>query len=166
VRSRSLGVSIATLLTLAPGMLRADEVVTIQDPDQPTVDATVRLSGGLLALGVGYSWGHGTISYQGVERTFCIHGLSIGEVGAADLKAQGAVFHLQSLRDFAGRYFALSTGVALIRGESGAVLKNEHGVTMQLETKVTGLRFNIAASGLRVSLAGHRGCPDPTVPPQ
>jgi hypothetical protein len=40
-----------------------------------------------------------------------------------------------SSRDFPGRYFALSTGVALVRGESGAVLKNEHGVTMQLATK-------------------------------
>jgi hypothetical protein len=157
------GVSIATFLMLAPGLVPADEVVTIPGPDQPTVDATVSMSGAVVAAGVGYSWGHGTISYQGVQRTFCIHGLSIGDVGAAGLKAQGAVFHLQSLEDFPGKYFALSTGVALVRGESGAVLKNEHGVTMQLETKVAGLRFNIAASGLRISLAGHRGCPDPTV---
>jgi hypothetical protein len=155
------GLPIAKFLILSPRVLCADEVVTIPGPGEPTVDATVNMSGGLVALGVGYGWGHGTISYQGMERTFCIHGLSIGDVGAADLKAQGVVFHLQSLRDFPGKYFALSTGVALVRGESGAVLKNEHGVTMQLEAKVAGLRFNIAASGMRITLAGHHGCPNP-----
>ena len=102
--------------------------------------------------------GHGTISYQGTEQTFCVHGLSLGEVAAASLKAEGLVFNLNSLKDFSGRYFAISAGVALVHGESAAMLKNERGVTMQLETKVRGLRFNIATSGLRIALAGEQGC--------
>ena len=55
-------------------------------------------------------------------------------------------------------YFAVSAGVALVHGESAAMLKNERGVTMELETKVRGLRFNIATSGLRIALAGEQGC--------
>jgi hypothetical protein len=51
-----------------------------------------------------------------------------------------------------------SIGVARIGDESGALLKNQHGVTMQLETKVKGLRFNIAASGLRISLEPSGRC--------
>jgi hypothetical protein len=119
------------------------------------------MSGGLIAVGVGYGWGHGTLSYQGTEQTFCVRGLSLGDVAAASLKAEGLVFNLNSLNDFSGRYFAMSTGVALARGESAALLKNERGVTMQLESKVRGLRFNFAASGLRITLAGQQGCSVP-----
>jgi hypothetical protein len=121
-------------------------------------DATVKMTGGLVAVGMGYGWGHGTISYQGTDQTFCVHGLSLGEVAAASLKAEGLVFNLNSLKDFSGRYYAVSVGVALAHGESAAMLKNERGVMMQLETKVRGLRFNIAASGSRITLAGQQGC--------
>jgi hypothetical protein len=91
---------------------------------------------------------------------FCVRGLSVGDVAAANLKAEGLVFNLNSLTDFPGRYFAISTGVAVGRGESAAMLKNERGVTMELETKVRGFRFNIAASGLRITPAGQAGCGD------
>lgn len=127
--------------------------------DLSKYDATVTMTGGLVAVGMGYSWGHGTVSYQGTDQTFCVHGLSVGEIAAASLKAEGVVFHLNSLDDFSGRYLAISTGVALARGESAAMLKNERGVTMELETEVRGFRFNIAASGLRITLSGQKGCP-------
>lgn len=126
--------------------------------DPSNYDATVKMTGGVVAVGMGYSWGHGVISYQGTDQTFCVHGLSVGEVAAASLKAEGLVFNLSSLKDFSGRYFAISVGAALAHGESAAMLKNERGVTIQLETKVRGLRFNIATSGLRIALAGEQGC--------
>jgi hypothetical protein len=88
-----------------------------------TLDATVKLSGGVLAAGIGYKWGHGTLYYQGQELKFCIRGLSVGDVGAANLAAEGAVFNLKSLDDFPGKYFALSGGFAIARGESAAILK-------------------------------------------
>ncbi len=121
-------------------------------------DASVRMSGRLVAIGMGYGWGHGTLSYQGTDYPFCVHGPSFGEVAAANLQAEGLVFNLHSLEDFPGRYSTLSTGAALVRGESAATLKNQHGVTIQLETKVRGARLNIAASRLTISLAGHQGC--------
>ena len=73
----------------------------------------------------------------------------------------GLVFNLHSLEDFPGRYQTLSIGAALVRGESAATLKNEHGVRMQLETKMRGLRFNIAASRLTIILAGQQDCGAP-----
>jgi hypothetical protein len=51
-----------------------------------------------------------------------------------------------------------SMGVAVICGESAALLEIQHGVTMQLETEVKGLGFNIAASGLRISLEPSGRC--------
>jgi hypothetical protein len=133
-----------------------------QQNDPPaTLDATVKLSGGVLAAGIGYKWGHGTLNYQGQDFKFRIQGLSVGDVGAANLAAQGAVFNLKSLEDFSGEYFALSTGVAIVRGESAAILKNKRGVMMELELKEIGVRFNIAATGLKIIMANRPGCKIP-----
>jgi hypothetical protein len=148
------------LLTMAPALLSCATGRSAND-EPLKFDATVKMTGGLVAVGLGYGWGHGTVSYQGTEQAFCVRGLSVGDFALANLKAQGLVFHLNSLSDFSGRYFAMSTGVAVARGESAAILKNEHGVTMQLETAVRGLRFNLAASSLRIILAGQQGCSNP-----
>ena len=92
-------------------------------PDQPSPPAekpagTVTLTGGLVAVGVGYKWGRGTLSYQGNTLDFCIRGLSIGEVGAASMDARGNVYNLQSAGDFSGKYFAISGGFTIARGEN------------------------------------------------
>ena len=152
-------VLLAAAMTLACGGISSTRA---QDADIPVPDATVSMTGRLVAVGVGYGWGHGTLNYQGQGFTFCLRGLDVGDVGAVTINAQGVVFNLKSLKDFPGKYVAISTGAALIKGESGALLKNEHGVTMQLEAKEKGLRMNIAASGVRISLSGHHGCPDST----
>ena len=125
----------------------------------PPVDGTVTMSGSLAGIGLGYGHGHGTLTYEGSDHAFCIHGVSVGEIGAADVKADGLVFHLASLDDFAGRYVAISTGAALARGETAAVLKNGRGVTMQVETRITGVWVNMAASSIDITLAGTDGCP-------
>jgi hypothetical protein len=137
----------------------ASEIELPQKNDPPaTLDATVKLSGGMLAAGIGYKWGHGTLNYHGQDFKFCIHGLSVGDVGAANLTAQGAVFNLKSVEDFSGKYFALSGGFAIVRGESAAILKNKHGVMMELELQEIGVRFNIAATGLKIIMANSPGC--------
>lgn len=129
------------------------------DPTKVPADATVILKGGLLSAGVGYEWGRGIVMYQGKQREFCIRGLAVGDVGIADIEARGVVFHLNSLKELPGRYSSVSLGVALIKGESTAPLKNEQGVTLQLQSRVTGVRFNIAAAGVRIRMAGSKGCP-------
>jgi hypothetical protein len=129
-------------------------------PDAPpaTLAGTVKLSGGLVAVGVGYRWGHGTLSYQDKSLDFCIRGLSIGDVGAASLDARGNVYNLQSPEDFSGKYFAISGGFTVARGGSLTLLKNERGVMLELESLETGLRFVLAASGVRIVMAGGHGC--------
>jgi hypothetical protein len=148
----------SALFIVAAGICSAGNTHPTQDPTPPTLDATVKISGGALGAGVGYKWGHGTLIYQGQEIKFCIRGLSLGDVGAAHLNAQGLVYNLKSAEDFKGKYFALSGGVAIARGESASILKNNHGVMMELETVETGLRFNIAATGLKIVMANQPGC--------
>ncbi len=157
---RSWKTSLEVLLLLATAALSSasDRALAQENAPPATLDATVKIAGGMLAAGVGYKWGHGTISYRGQEFQFCVRALSVGDIGAASLAAQGAVFNLKSLDDFAGRYFALSGGFAIVRGESAAIVKNKLGVMMELELQEAGLRFNIAATGLDIAMAGSPGC--------
>src|SRR5262249_31562118 len=125
--------------------------------DQPTSaveqpDATVDLTGGTFALGVGFVWGSGTLQYDGAARTFKFSGVSVIDAGGAHIKATGDVYHLQSLQDFEGHYTIASAGVTVAGGGSLAVLRNEHGVVIKLHSSTEGLRFNFASEGVRVKL--------------
>lgn len=154
VRLTCLALLLAQILSCA-----VSERATAQDTDQKELpDATLRISGALLAVGVGYKWGRGTLSYQGQDLGFCIHGMSLGDVGAAKLTAQGVVYNLKSLDDFSGKYVAMSVGAAIARGESASVLQNERGVTIELESKVKGLRVTIAGTELGIAFEGSPGC--------
>jgi hypothetical protein len=153
---RSLIVSLLAATATAPTV--ADDARPPQSPPAATLDGTVKLKGGSVAAGIGYKWGHGTLTYQGQELQFCIRGLSVGDVGAVSLDARGSVYNLKSSDDFSGKYFALSGGFAIARGESATILKNRHGVMMQLEQLETGVHFNIAANGLRIVMASRPGC--------
>jgi hypothetical protein len=134
-------------------LVAAQSATANQTSTPATLDATVKLTGGVMAAGVGYRWGRGTLTYQGQEYGFCIH-----DIGAVKVSAQGAVYNLKSPDDFSGKYFTLSGGFAIARGESGTLLKNKQGVMIELETLETGLRFDIAAGGLKITMAGQRGC--------
>jgi len=126
----------------------ADDPVT--GKAQP--DATVQLKGGSVAAGVGYVWGHGTLEYQSKPHKFSISGLSIVDVGAADITATGNVYHLANLNDFAGNYVEVTAGMTVGGGGSAAYLKNEHGVVIKLTSTTVGLRFNLSANGVAVRL--------------
>lgn len=146
------------LLSAAPLSSHGSEQWSTADADEPTLDGTLTLSGRLLGAGVGYKWGRGTLNYQGQQFGFCIRGLSVGDVGIAKLTAQGDVFNLKDIADFSGRYVALSTGVALVRGEAAAILQNQHGVDIELQSTIRGVRLAFAATDVRITLAGAHGC--------
>jgi hypothetical protein len=115
----------------------------------------VWLSGGTVAAGIGYSWGHGTLynSKDQKQYKFKISGVSVADVGAAGLNAEGEVYNLTSPADLSGNYSAVTAGVTIIEGGSLAYLKNDKtGVVIKLHSQTGGLRFNLAASGMHVTL--------------
>jgi hypothetical protein len=115
----------------------------------------VWLSGGTVAAGIGYSWGHGTLynSKDQKQYKFKISGVSVADVGAAGLNAEGEVYNLASPADLSGNYTAVTAGVTIIEGGSLAYLKNDKtGVVIKLHSQTGGLRFNLAASGMHVTL--------------
>jgi hypothetical protein len=94
----------------------------------------VDLKGGSFAAGIGYVWGHGTLTYGDKKYNVTLSGLSAVNVGAAAISATGEVYHLTRLQDFAGGYEAVAAGATIGRGGSLAYLKNEHGVVIKLHS--------------------------------
>jgi len=134
-----------------PAVSSADSK-TDEVPVDSTPDATLKLRGGSVAVGIGFVWGHGTVSYQGSDHKFNINGVSVVDVGGAKISATGVVMHLTNLADFAGTYVAWGAGITLAAGGSAVYMKNEHGVVIKLLSTTQGLRFNLSGNGVRVRL--------------
>jgi hypothetical protein len=115
-------------------------------------NANLELTAGTVAAGIGYTWGHGEITYQGASHKFHISGISIVDVGVVNMSATGSVYHLAKLEDLNGNYVAASAGLTIAGGGDAVVLKNEHGVFIKLLSTDQGVRFNLAGSGVHVRL--------------
>jgi hypothetical protein len=146
------------LVSLVTGVLVLGGALSRADDAQPPVpadahpDGSLTLSGGAVAAGIGYVWGHGDLSYGGESHQFKISGLSIVDVGAANLAASGHVYNLKKLEDFSGDYIEVSAGLTVAGGGSVAYLRNEHGVVIKLVATTVGLRFNLSGDGVKVTL--------------
>src|SRR5439155_114727 len=81
-------------------------------------DATLRVSGGSFALGIGVNWGSGTLTYKGKAYPVKVKGLSVGKVGMTNSSAYGEVFNLKHLQDFNGHY---DVGGAGTRGVASVI---------------------------------------------
>ncbi len=115
-------------------------------------DATVKLSEGTVAVGIGWSWGHGTLTYKGKEYKFKVEGLSVGEVGVTKAEATGNVYDLKNLEDFDGIYGAASAGIAVQEGKGATAVINPRKVQIVLTSQTKGANLKIAAEGLKVKL--------------
>jgi hypothetical protein len=124
--------------------------VASSNTEQP--DATVTLSGGSVAAGIGFVWGRGDLVFAGQKHRFKLSGLSIVDVGAASITASGVVYNLKHLSDFDGNYTAATAGLTVAGGGSVAILRNEHGVVIRMLSTTAGLRFNLSANGITIHL--------------
>lgn len=147
---RSLALSLMACALLNGVALADDPAPSTPIADAP--DATVELSGGAVAAGIGYLWAHGEIVYQGQKHRFDLTGLSIVDVGVADITASGVVYNLHNLQDLNGNYVAVSAGLTIAGGGSADYLRNENGVVIKLLSTSKGLRFNLSGNGMKVKL--------------
>ena len=150
MRTIILSVAASTVLCAAAYADTTTSAAAVSDDASP--DATLTLKGGSVAVGVGYTWGHGDVKYGGESRSFTIKGISIVDVGATNLSATGNVYHLSKLADFSGNYVAAEAGVTLAGGGTAVYLKNEHGVVIKLIATEVGLKFNLSADGVHVAI--------------
>ena len=116
-------------------------------------DATVSFEGGSVAAGIGYSWGSGTLHYQGKSYPLKVDGLSVGDVGVSKVNASGTVWHLKKLEDFPGTYTAASAGAAVAGGGGVAAMQNQNGVEIRAHATSKGLKLKLGVDGVKIDLA-------------
>src|SRR3982751_3588108 len=118
-------------------------------------DATLRLSGGGFALGMGVNWGSRTLAYRGKDYPVKVKGLSVGRVGMTSSSAYGEVFNLKHLQDFNGHYNvggAGTRGVTLGAGKTGTIMSNQAGVIVRISSTQNGVAVNATGGGVDMQL--------------
>jgi hypothetical protein len=115
-------------------------------------DATLKLSEGSVAAGIGFSWGKGTLTYQGKTHAVKVQGLSVGEVGVTKAEATGEVYNLKKLADFNGNYTAAAAGGTVGGGAGITAMKNQNGVVIELKSTTQGANVKLAAQGINLSV--------------
>ena len=118
-------------------------------------DATLRLSGGSFALGIGFRWASGTLTYKGKHYPVKVNGLSVGKVGITGVSAYGEVFNLKHLQDFNGHYNVGAEGtrgVTIAKGKASTLMSNQAGVIVRLSATQTGVDVNATGGGVDMQI--------------
>ncbi len=114
--------------------------------------ATVSLQARSAAVGVGFTWGDGTLNYRGHHYPFTVKGISVADVGFSRLTGRGRVYNLKRVEDFTGTY-AASTGEATLgKGLAGQVLVNSAGVQLRIDNVTRGAELAGSADGIQLTL--------------
>lgn len=137
----SVGTEIAIPTTVV-----IEEVVTAAPP------AFVDLESTSVGAGLGFSWGTGTLSFEGRQYGFSVKELGLGELGFASLAADGAVTNLTNAADLEGQYLAVGAGATLGKGASTVIMRNSKGVTLSLQAETRGAQLSLAAKGISIEM--------------
>jgi hypothetical protein len=138
-----------TLMTVAAlGLL----VQVGQAKGKKTPDATLKLSEGSVAAGIGFSWGGGTLTYKGKSYPVEVKGLSVGDVGVSKIEASGKVYHLNSIDDFDGNYTAVGAGATVAGGGSVSAMRNQNGVSIELVATTRGVKIALGGAGVDLKI--------------
>jgi len=134
---------VGTLVSLLVGLAFAQAKVP---------DAKISLTEGSVAVGIGYSWGKGSLDYKGKKYPVKVDGLSVGEVGVTRATAVGSVYNLKKLADFDGNYVAGGAEATIAGGAGVTSMKNQHGVVIELKSTTQGANLKLAAEGIKLSV--------------
>ena len=115
-------------------------------------DATIRLSEGTVAAGIGWSWGKGTLSYMGKTYPLKVSGITVAEVGITQAEASGHVYNLKSIDDFSGVFASAGAEGTAGKGAGVSSLRNPKGVVINLKSETKGANIKIAAEGLKLEI--------------
>ena len=115
-------------------------------------DATIRLTSGSVAAGIGWSWGKGILTYKGKDYPISVKGLSLGKVGITKATASGEVYHLKTLQDFDGNYTAAGAGITLAGGRSAVTMSNQNGVRVRVISTNRGVDITLGGGGVELKI--------------
>jgi hypothetical protein len=117
-------------------------------------EGTVSFTGGAVAIGIGFQWGGGTLTFQGRQYPFRLDGLSVVDVGVTRITGSGTVRNLRNIADFSGNYVSATAGATLGGGGSLTTLRNQNGVVIDGVTTAQGVRLTLAPGGVNITLSG------------
>jgi hypothetical protein len=144
----NLTMVIALLWSVCSAGAKEEAKETVGKPD-----AEVSLEANRLTLGLGFTWGDGTLQFKGKNYKFKVSGLNLVGLGFTSVKAKGEVYNLENLEDFPGKYFGVEAGATLIKGSAGLLMKNTKGVVINLKAEQTGVELKMGNEGLNISAA-------------
>jgi hypothetical protein len=140
--------SMAILMVLAMALVWS--CLALAEEKKP--DATLKLSEGQVAVGIGWSWGKGVLTYQGKTHPFKVKGLSVIDVGISKAEAEGKIYNLKKLEDFEGLYLAASAEGTIALGAGETAMKNKKGVVIYLSPLTKGVNLKLGGEGVNFSL--------------
>jgi hypothetical protein len=118
-----------------------------------TPDGTVDMNEVQVAYIGNAGGGSGTLYYLGQSYPFTVAGIGVGGIGASTVDAQGEVYKMHNLSQFAGSYAQASYGFALGATSSGDLwMQNQSGVIMHLKAKRTGLMLSLGGDAVVISM--------------
>lgn len=119
---------------------------------EASADAILQITQTSVALVLGYTWGDGTLTYQGKSLPIEIDGLSFLALGVVRARATAEVFNMKSLDDFNGTYMAGSIEGTLAAGAGATIMRNQNGVVVHFFTTTEGLNLKLAPEGIRLRI--------------
>ena len=134
------------------GMVAALTGLALAADKEKMPDATLTLSEGQVAVGIGWSWGKGVLTLKGKEYPFKVGGLSVLDVGITKAEAEGKVYNLKKLEDFNGTYVSAAAAATLGVGAGATTMKNGNGVVIHLFPKTKGVNLKLAGEGVKFTL--------------
>ena len=118
-----------------------------------TPDGTVDMNEVQVAYIGNAGGGSGTLYYHGQSYPFRIAGLGVGGIGASTVDAEGEVYKLPNLSQFAGSYAQASYGFAFGTASGGDLwMQNQSGVILHLKAKRTGLMLSLGGDAVVINM--------------
>ena len=122
---------------------------------------TVRVVVAKAGLFVGAGGGKGVLIFDHRKYPFTVQGLSVGlAAGGSVSKLVGRARHMKRVSDFSGTYSVIGAGAALIGGVGGVSLRNDRGVTINLQGYRAGLEASANITKVVITLDQARSTPD------
>ena len=133
--------------------LAAVGVLSVALAQEPAPSGTVRITSKAVAIGVGVTWGDGTLTFQGKTYPFEISGAGVGATLTLSVnELEGRALNLRTPGDLAGNYIAVSAGGALVGGVGVARLRNANGVVLVVRGPRLGAGISINLARVTITM--------------
>lgn len=141
-----------TVITMTLFLCLSGLAIAQEKKAEKKVDATLTMTEGQVAVGIGYSWGKGVLTYEGKQYPFKVSGLSAVDIGITKATSSGKVYNLKKLEDFNGNYTAASAEGTLAGGAGALTMKNQNGVVIDVVSTTKGINLKLAVEGVKFTL--------------